>query len=56
VRQYRSFRAAAVEAGVSAIHAGAHFRFDHTQGERLGIATAQHVTERLLRLIGRSQS
>jgi hypothetical protein len=48
VRRYRSFRAAAVEAGVSAIYAGGHFRFDHVEGEKLGAAVAKYVQESVL--------
>ena len=55
-RRYSSFRAAAVEAGVSAIHAGVHFRFDHVEGERLGVATATYVQDNVLRPAGRSRS
>jgi hypothetical protein len=53
-RRYRSFRAAAAEAGVGAIYAGAHYRFDHVEGERLGLATARYVTESVLRPSGRA--
>jgi PAP2 superfamily len=42
-RSFRSFSAAAEEAGLSRIYAGQHFRFDHIAGLKLGHAVAHFV-------------
>jgi hypothetical protein len=47
-RHFTSFSAAALEAGLSRIYAGDHFRFDHEAGERLGRSIADYVTEHVL--------
>jgi hypothetical protein len=44
-RHFDSFSDAAVEAGLSRIYAGQHFRFDHEAGEQLG----NHVAHSVLR-------
>ena len=43
LRHFRSFSAAAREAGLSRICAGDHFRFDHAAGARLGRRIATFV-------------
>ena len=42
-RHFNSFSDAAVEAGLSRIYAGQHFRFDHEAGEHLGSRLAHAV-------------
>jgi predicted transcriptional regulator len=42
-RHFNSFSDAAVEAGLSRIYAGQHFRFDHEAGEHLGNQVAHFV-------------
>jgi hypothetical protein len=42
-RHFNSFSDAAVEAGLSRIYAGQHFRFDHEAGEHLGNRVAHAV-------------
>ena len=42
-RHFTSFSDAAVEAGLSRIYAGQHFRFDHEAGEHLGNQVAHSV-------------
>ena len=42
-RHFNSFSSAAVEAGLSRIYAGQHFRFDHEAGEHLGNHVAHSV-------------
>jgi membrane-associated phospholipid phosphatase len=42
-RSFTSFSGAAVEAGLSRIYAGQHFRFDHDAGLRLGRQVARAV-------------
>ncbi len=48
-RHFNSFSNAAVEAGLSRIYAGQHFRFDHEAGEHLGNAVAHAVLRATLK-------
>ena len=48
-RHFNSFSDAAVEAGLSRIYAGQHFRFDHEAGEHLGNRVAHAVMASSLR-------
>ena len=48
-RHFNSFSDAAVEAGLSRIYAGQHFRFDHEAGEHLGNQVAHFVMGAVLR-------
>jgi hypothetical protein len=48
-RHFTSFSDAAVEAGLSRIYAGQHFRFDHEAGEHLGNHVAHAVMATVLR-------
>jgi hypothetical protein len=48
-RHFNSFSEAAVEAGLSRIYAGQHFRFDHEAGEQLGNRVAHAVMESALK-------
>jgi hypothetical protein len=48
-RTFRSFSAAAEEAGLSRIYAGQHFRTDHVAGLGLGRDVASYVLENVLR-------
>jgi membrane-associated phospholipid phosphatase len=48
-RQFNSFSDAAVEAGLSRIYAGQHFRFDHEAGEHLGNRVAHSVLGSVLK-------
>jgi hypothetical protein len=50
LRHFSSFSAAALEAGLSRIYAGEHFRFDHEAGKRLGLSVADYVAEHQLAL------
>jgi len=47
-RSFDSFSDAAQEATLSRIFAGVHFRFDLTQGQRLGRQVADFVAENFL--------
>ncbi len=47
-RHFTSFSAAALEAGLSRIYAGQHFRTDHVAGKGLGRQVAESVDETLL--------
>jgi hypothetical protein len=47
-RHFTSFSAAALEAGLSRIYAGQHFRTDHIAGKRLGRQVAESVDETVL--------
>ena len=47
-RHFNSFSDAAVEAGLSRIYAGQHFRFDHEAGEQLGNQVAHFVMRAVL--------
>jgi len=47
-RHFRSFSAAAEEAGLSRIYAGQHFRTDHIAGKRLGKQVAESIDESIL--------
>jgi hypothetical protein len=47
-RHFNSFSDAAVEAGLSRIYAGQHFRFDHEAGEHLGNQVAHFVMRAVL--------
>lgn len=47
-RSFRSFPAAAEEAGLSRIFAGVHFRFDHNAGKQLGRRVADYVVDNFL--------
>jgi hypothetical protein len=47
-RHFNSFSDAAVEAGLSRIYAGQHFRFDHEAGEHLGNQVAHFVMRTVL--------
>jgi PAP2 superfamily len=49
-RNFSSFGAAALEAGLSRIYAGDQFRFDHAAGNRLGRRVADYALEHGLRL------
>ena len=42
-RHFDSFSDAALEAGLSRIYAGQHFRFDHEAGQRLGMRVAHSI-------------
>jgi hypothetical protein len=48
-RRFDSFSSAALEAGLSRIYAGQHFRFDHEAGERLGERVAHAVLRSTLK-------
>jgi hypothetical protein len=48
-RHFNSFSDAAVEAGLSRIYAGQHFRFDHEAGEHLGNQVAHSVLRSVLK-------
>ena len=48
-RHFNRFSDAAVEAGLSRIYAGQHFRFDHEAGEHLGNRVAHSVLGSILR-------
>ena len=48
-RHFNSFSDAAIEAGLSRIYAGQHFRFDHEAGEFLGNRVAYAVMSSVLR-------
>jgi len=48
-RHFDSFSDAAVEAGLSRIYAGQHFRFDHEAGEQLGNRVAHSVLRSTLK-------
>jgi membrane-associated phospholipid phosphatase len=48
-RHFNSFSDAAVEAGLSRIYAGQHFRFDHEAGEHLGRRVALAVMATVLK-------
>jgi hypothetical protein len=48
-RHFNSFSDAAVEAGLSRIYAGQHFRFDHEAGEHLGNQVAHSVLDSTLK-------
>jgi len=48
-RHFNSFSEAAIEAGLSRIYAGQHFRFDHEAGEFLGNRVAHAVMSSVLR-------
>lgn len=48
-RHFNSFSDAAVEAGLSRIYAGQHFRFDHVAGQHLGNAVAHAVLGSILK-------
>jgi hypothetical protein len=48
-RHFSSFSDAAVEAGLSRIYAGQHFRFDHEAGEHLGNQVAHFVLRSILK-------
>ena len=48
-RSFTSFRAAALEAGLSRIYAGVHTRFDHEAGATLGQQVGRFVLDRALR-------
>jgi PAP2 superfamily len=50
LRHFSSFSAAALEAGLSRIYAGDHFRFDHEAGKRLGRSVADYIAEHELGL------
>jgi membrane-associated phospholipid phosphatase len=47
-RHFTSFSAAALEAGLSRIYAGQHFRTDHAAGKGLGEKVAESVVETIL--------
>ncbi len=47
-RSFRSFPAAAEEAGLSRMFAGVHFRFDHNAGKQLGRHVADYVVDNFL--------
>jgi hypothetical protein len=47
-RHFRSFSAAAEEAGLSRIYAGQHFRTDHNAGKRLGRKVAESIDHGIL--------
>jgi hypothetical protein len=49
-RHFNSFSDAAVEAGLSRIYAGQHFRFDHEAGEHLGNRVAHSVMTSALKV------
>jgi PAP2 superfamily len=48
-RHFDSFSDAALEAGLSRIYAGQHFRFDHEAGERLGRRVAHSILRSTLK-------
>jgi hypothetical protein len=48
-RHFDSFSDAAVEAGLSRIYAGQHFRFDHEAGHHLGTMVARSVLRSVLK-------
>ena len=48
-RHFDSFSDAAVEAGLSRIYAGQHFRFDHEAGQHLGTQVAHSVFRSILK-------
>jgi hypothetical protein len=48
-RHFGSFSDAALEAGLSRIYAGQHFRFDHEAGERLGERVAYSILRSTLK-------
>jgi membrane-associated phospholipid phosphatase len=45
VRHFRSFEAAAQEAGMSRIYGGIHYPFDNVEGQALGQAVGQYVLQ-----------
>jgi membrane-associated phospholipid phosphatase len=47
-RHFTSFSAAALEAGLSRIYAGQHFRSDHNAGKGLGANVAESIVETIL--------
>jgi hypothetical protein len=47
-RHFTSFSAAALEAGLSRIYAGQHFRSDHNAGKDLGTNVAESIVETIL--------
>ena len=49
MRHFTSFSAAKLEAGLSRIYAGQHFRFDHLAGLRLGREVSRAIEETTLR-------
>lgn len=46
-RQIESFRKAAIEAGMSRLYGGIHYRFDLDEGNKMGIAIGNLVVQRL---------
>ena len=46
-RKIESFRKAAIEAGMSRLYGGIHYRFDLDEGNKMGMALGDLVVQRL---------